>query len=118
MTDIVEIFFEAWGETDAEARAATLRGTLADAFEYLDPRTAEPVTDAEALIGYVAMYSEYAPGATAGVVHQSQTGGHTRATVEFAMPDGKKQHGQYFIEHDADGKLARMIGFVGMGTPE
>lgn len=118
MTNLVETFFNAWGETDAAARATALCSTLADTFEYLDPRTPEPVTDTDSLLGYVAMYSEYAPGATASAVHISQTGGHTRATVEFAMADGKTQHGQYFIEHDAQGKLTRVIGFVGMGTPE
>lgn len=118
MTNFVETFFDAWGETDADARAKAVQSTLAADFEYLDPRTPDPLTDADALVGYVAMYSQYAPGATAKAVHLSQTGGFTRASVEFAMADGNKQHGQYFIEHDDDGRLARVVGFVGMGTPE
>ena len=48
----------------------------------------------------------------------SETKGHFRATVEFAMADGKKQHGQYFIETDQTGRATRMIGFVGLGDPE
>jgi hypothetical protein len=95
-----------------------LRATLSETFEYLDPRTPDPVTDIDALIAYVAMYSDYSPGATAKAVHLSQTGVHARATVEFAMPDGKVQHGQYFVTLDAGGKLTRLIGFVGLGTPE
>jgi hypothetical protein len=34
-------------------------------------------------------------------------------------PDGKEmvQHGQYFADMDSD-KIARMVGFVGIGEPE
>jgi hypothetical protein len=118
MTDFVASFFQAWGEPDTAARDTALRAALADPFSYQDPRMPQPSSDVDELIGYVAMYTQAAPGATARAVHQSRTGAFARAAVEFAMPDGKKQMGQYFIEHDADGKLARLIGFAGMGTPE
>ncbi|WP_420569511.1 molecular chaperone GroEL [Thalassovita sp.] len=116
MTDFVENFFAAWGEPDADTRADALRNALAASFSYQDPRMPEPTSDPEELIGYVAMYTQAMPGATAQAVHQSRTGACTRASVEFAMPDGNKQLGQYFIEHDAAGKLTRLIGFAGMGT--
>jgi hypothetical protein len=32
------------------------------------------------------------------------------------MPGGMEQMGQYFVEM-ADGKLTRLTGFVGTGTP-
>ena len=118
MTDFVESFFAAWGEPDADARANALRSTLAEPFSYQDPRMPDPTSDTEELISYVAMYTQAMPGATARAVHQSCTGALTRATVEFAMPDGNKQLGQYFIEHDTKGRLTRLIGFAGMGTPE
>lgn len=118
MTSHIETFFLAWGETDTDTRATTLRSALSDTIQYMDPRTPEPITDLQALIEYVAMYSEYAPGATAAVVNVSQTGHNIRATVKFAMPDGNAQFGQYFVEPDAQGKLARMVGFVGLGSPE
>lgn len=118
MTDRVDRLFKAWGETDAQARAAALRDGLAPAFSYVDPRAPAPITDADAFVDYVAMFTEYAPGATARVVNWSECKGHYRATVKFVMPDGATQLGQYFIELDDAGRATRMIGFVGLGAPE
>jgi hypothetical protein len=111
-------FFTAWGESDADVRNAALSPTLASEIFYVDPRTEAPVTTADALKEYVGMYSQFAPGATAGVVSLSECQGFHRATVEFGMPDGNKQHGQYFVETNDAGQLTRLIGFVGMGAPE
>ena len=117
MSDAIHRFFEAWGESDPDARAATLRETLSEDITYLDPRTPEPLTSVAALIDYVAMFSAQAPGATARVAHQSKTGAFHRATVEFAMPNGMVQHGQYFIDLDDQSRLKHMTGFVGLGEP-
>ena len=118
MSDAIHRFFEAWGESDPETRAATLRDCLSADIAYLDPRTPEPITDVAPLIDYVAMYSAQAPGATARVCNLSTTGAHHRATVEFAMPNGMVQHGQYFIDLDDQSRLSRLTGFVGLGEPE
>jgi hypothetical protein len=63
------------------------------------------------------MFVEAAPGATAKVVKSDTRFGTVRATVAFVMADGTVQHGQYFIDLEAE-KIARMTGFVGTGSPE
>ena len=118
MSHHIESFFAAWGEPDAEARATTLNAAVAPAFTYADPRTQDPIHDGDALAAYVGMFSQYAPGATAQVVNLANIGDAFRATVEFAMPDGKKQLGQYFGDTDETGRITRMTGFVGLGEPE
>ncbi|PSL22211.1 nuclear transport factor 2 family protein [Shimia abyssi] len=118
MSEHITAFFAAWGETDADKRAATLANCVSPDISYLDPRTPEPITGLAALNDYVAMYSQMAPGATARVANLSETGPMARATVEFAMSDGMKQNGQYFVETDDQSRPTRMVGFVGMGEPE
>ena len=118
MSDAIERFFAAWGEPDADTRAQTLRETLSPDISYVDPRTPDAITNRDALIAYVAMYTQYAPGATARVVCLSNTQNMYRATVEFGMSDGMKQVGQYFIELDAESRASRLTGFVGLGEPE
>lgn len=118
MSEAIRAFFAAWGDNDENRRAESLREVLSPNITYLDPRTPEPVTSVEALIAYVAMYTQYAPGATASVSALSETQGHYRATVTFAMADGMTQLGQYFIEVDDQQRLMRMVGFVGLGDPE
>ncbi len=118
MMHAIEQFFAAWGDTDADSRATTLCNCLPTDLTYLDPRTPEPISDLDELIGYVGMFSQYAPGATAKVVDLSETSGHFRATVEFGMPDGTAQLGQYFITLDDQSRAARLVGFAGSGVPE
>ncbi|TKZ22461.1 hypothetical protein FAP39_00895 [Shimia litoralis] len=117
MPSAIENFFAAWGMTDDGARANVIQDCVPTKFYYVDPRTDTPISDLPALVSYVAMYTQYAPGATATVVAQSTTKSHVRATVEFGMPDGKTQLGQYFIDCDSDGRLCNMVGFVGLGEP-
>jgi hypothetical protein len=118
MVDALNAFFVAWGDTDATKRSEALKGALADNFTYIDPRSEAPISDLDALNGYVGMYAQYAPGATAAVVNTSETKGHHRLTVAFRMADGKEQLGQYYVELDADGRATRMIGFAGLGESE
>ncbi len=118
MSHAIESFFAAWGETDANTRKDALRAAVSPDFSYLDPRIDAPVTDFDALAGYVEMYAQYAPGATAAVVNLNDTAGVYRATVAFRMADGKEQLGQYFIEPDAEGRAQRLVGFAGLGEPE
>lgn len=118
MSHAIEQFFASWGEPDPDTRAAALHDCLPTKVSYADPRTPEAITDLDALITYVAMFSQYAPGATAHVSNLSATQGTYRANVEFRMPDGKAQAGQYFIEVDDQSRPYRMVGFVGVGEPE
>ena len=118
----VHDFFEAWGMTDDAARLNAISGALADGAEYADPRAPEPLHGAEAIAEYVAMFSANAPGWTAKVVKEDTVAGCMRATVAFGGkgPDGSEmvQHGQYFAESGSDGKITKLIGFVGTGVPE
>ncbi|MEL7282546.1 MAG: nuclear transport factor 2 family protein [Pseudomonadota bacterium] len=118
MSDGIKQLFLAWGDTDEDARAATLTNAIAPQFYYADPNAPEPITDMNAFLAYVGMYTQYAPGATARVAHLTECKGHHRATVTFEMADGTQQFGQYFIDLDQDGLITRMIGFAGLGAPE
>lgn len=118
MTHAIETFFAAWGEADADKRGTMLRDTLSSQISYADPRTPDPITDAQALIDYVGMYSQFAPGATAEALAFGETAGYTRVTVAFRMADGGEQLGQYFIELDDQSRIASAIGFAGLGAPE
>ncbi len=110
----IETFFAAWGETDDDARLTQVSAAVAPGASYGDPMTPEPITGPDAVANYVAMFAQNAPGATASVIDSQERHGVTRATVAFTMADGQTQHGQYFVESDSDGKIARMVGFVGV----
>ncbi len=122
MRDAITRFFDAWGFEDAETRASAIAESCVDTVSYADPRAPEPIIGHTALTDYVGMFSANAPGWTAQVVKSDTIAGTTRATVAFggAGPDGKQmvQHGQYFVEAGDDGRLTRLTGFVGTGTPE
>lgn len=121
MTHSIETFFEAWGMADDAARSDAISSVYGSAGTYSDPRSEGTLTGPAAITEYVSMFSANAPGWTAKVVNSSETAGMIRATVAFGGmgPDGKEmvQHGQYFAETD-EGKIARMVGFAGLGTPE
>ena len=89
--------------------------TLSAKVAYLDPRLTDPLNGIDAVDEYVSGYSRQVPGATAEVETQKKNGSNVLATVAFRMPSGKVQHGQYIIEVDTDGRLARMVGIVGLG---
>lgn len=116
MTTAIETFFGAWSMADADARLAAISSAVSDAVTYADPRTSDPLSGAAAVSEYVGMFAASAPGATADVVDTQEQAGLTRATIAFRMPGGMEQMGQYFVEM-ADGKLTRLTGFVGTGTP-
>ena len=67
-------------------------------------------------ITYIQMFGEMAPGAIAKVVDISEKNGHARATVDFIINKTITQRGQYFVDLK-DGKIARIVGFSGMGEP-
>ena len=119
MTEAIETFFVAWGETDAEKRAGMIAGAMGDGFTYADPRTPGPIHEIGALTDYVAMFSANAPGWQARAERIDTTAGHHRATVSFGGmgPDGQemRQVGQYFAETDETGRIVTLVGFVGLG---
>ncbi len=118
MSSAMTAFFGAWGEPDADKRNDALSAALASQFTYVDPRSPEIITDLDAINAYISMFTEQAPGATASVVHSSETKGHFRFTVAFRMPNGMEQFGQYYVQFDADDRAARIVGFAGLGEAE
>jgi len=116
MSDMVKRFFDAWGEADKATQASMIAEALSADARYADPRTPEPLNGSEVVAGYVAQFTEMAPGGVADTVDVATSDGVIRATVEFRMSDGMAQLGQYFAEADADGKLTRLVGFVGNGA--
>lgn len=116
MTDTVARFFNAWCDGNAEAQMAVLSDVLSTSVRYADPRTDDPLEGVAAVAAYVAQFAQMAPGAVAQVIDADTRDGLTRATVEFTMPGGMSQMGQYMIETDAEGRLTRLVGFKGVGT--
>ena len=114
MSESITTFFDAWGMADDAPRAEAIAAAFSENGTYADPRAPEPLQGAEAIAGYVNMFSAGAPGWTAKVVNVS-------STVAFGGmgPDGKEmvQHGQYFADTEGD-KITRMVRFFGTGVPE
>ena len=117
MTKSLEDFFSAWAIADADARGAQVSGTLGDSITYIDPRTEAPLTNPDAVIAYVGGFSQMAPGMAVSVVHESNSLNHARVAVQFGEGE-RSQMGQYVADLDDNGKITRLVGFAGMGTPE
>lgn len=117
MSEALNKFFAAWGETDADARKAMIAEAVADGFTYSDPRSGARLSGVDATAEYVSMFSANAPGWSAQVENVSSVNDYHRARVAFGGPgpDGKvmQQSGTYFAETDAAGKLLVLAGFVG-----
>ena len=116
MNDPIEIFFAAWSVEDATKRQEMITEAVAQNAIYADPRTPAPLTGPAALAEYVGMFATSAPGAIAEVSNVDTRDGVSRATIAFKMANGMEQAGQYFVEHNADGVISRMVGFVGTGA--
>lgn len=115
MAKSIEDFFTAWCEGDADKRNAMIAGAVAEPVFYADPRSEAPIEDLAALQSYVGMFSEMAPGMPVSVTNESQVVNFVRATVQFGEGE-QSQKGQYTIDLDANGKMARIVGFPGMGA--
>ena len=113
----LDTFFSAWGADDA-TRATAISQAFGSSVYYCDPQCPAPVTDAASLDQMVAMFGQYMPGGSAKVMKVDEHHGHARATVAFLKDDVAMMHGHYFADMDADEKLARLIGFPGLGAPE
>ncbi len=120
MTDALTTFFGAWSETDADNRRAQIDAAIVEGGTYSDPRSGARLTSNAEISEYVGMFSASAPGWTATVESADEVNGYCRAIIAFGGkgPDGSDmvQHGTYFAETDAGGKLTTLAGFVGTGT--
>ena len=119
MTSALDTFFSAWSEQDPAARAALISEAIAEPFLYSDPRSGGRLDGLDAVADYVGNFSANAPGWTATVESTAEVNGYVRATVAFGGmgPDGSQmvQHGTYFADTDAEGRLTLLAGFVGTG---
>lgn len=121
MSNPITIFFDSWKLLESTDRHSQISSAVTLDMQYNDPRSPDTVSGVDAINEYVGMFSANAPGWSATVVNTDTTAGMTRATVSFGGPgpDGEEmaQLGQYFVEI-TDGKISRMIGFVGIGVPQ
>lgn len=122
MTHALETFFSAWQETDADTRRALITQAFTQGGAYCDPRSGKRLTSVGEISDYVGMFAANAPGWSASVVKTDDVNGFHRALIAFGGPgpDGSvmTQHGTYFGETDADGKLKYLAGFVGVATAQ
>lgn len=116
MTTHIDAFFTAWSIADDATRDAQVKSALSDNIVYADPRTEQPLTTISDVQAYVGQFSKMAPGMPVSVVNTSTTLNFARATVQFGEGE-QSQMGQYIVDLSKDGKIERMVGFVGMGTP-
>jgi hypothetical protein len=116
MTDPVELFFEAWSVQDRTKRDGMIDAALGNSIFYADPRTETPLTEPTAVKDYVGAFSASAPGWPVRVVHESRTLDFIRVAVQFGEGENV-QHGQYIAETDTNGRIIRLVGFVGLGAP-
>jgi hypothetical protein len=117
MSTALNDFFTAWAVEDAAERNALIDGALGASILYADPRTDAALTSVDAIKDYVAMFSQMAPGMPVSVANVSTTLNFARATVQFGTAE-QGQLGQYTADLDDDGKITRLIGFVGVGAPD
>ena len=118
MTQSLTDFFSAWTMTAEDGRDARIASALADNCSYVDPRTDAELTGTQAITDYVAQFLPMCPpGASVSVADPVDVKlGIARCTVHFTMSEDMRQIGQYFADLDADGKITRLVGFVGKGA--
>jgi len=118
MTQSLTDFFAAWTLTEADGRDDMIASAFGDTAYYVDPRTEGALTSIDAICAYVGNFLPMCPpGAKVEVADPVDTkDGHARATIHFVMSAEMKQTGQYFADLDGNGKITRLIGFVGKGA--
>ncbi len=113
MSDALNRFFAAWGNSDSDSRADLVRSAVSDEFHYADPHAPEPITSVDGMLEFLG---QFPPGASAGVIEPVDSHhGHARASVTFDFGGGKSMVGQYFADLDRNGKIIRIVGFPGKG---
>ena len=116
MTDCIHTLFSAWGDPSPEARATATDAAIGPEFYYSAPNAPAPIHVRDDYLAYIQMFGEMALGAIAKVIDISEKHGHARATVDVVINENMSQRGQYFVDLK-DGKIARIVGFTGMGDP-
>ncbi|WP_299648602.1 nuclear transport factor 2 family protein [uncultured Tateyamaria sp.] len=109
----LQTVFDAWGEPDATARAALVTPALHPDFYYADPHAPHPYQGVPAFLEFLTVFTDRVPGAAVKVTGSSTHNTHTRVTLDLTRDGAPMATVQYFIDHDADGKLTRMVGFMG-----
>ncbi len=110
---IVEMYGNAWGETDAVKRAQLLEQAWADGATYTDPQSHAQGRDAlsELIAGFQAQVNGARIVATSGVDQHHQT---FRFTWAMQSADGATMmEGIDFGELAPDGRIQRIVGFFG-----
>ena len=114
MSDALNRFFAAWGDSNRDSRADLVRSAIGESFYYADPHAPEPITSVGGLLEFLG---QFPPGASARVIEPVDIHhGHARANVAFDFGGGKSMVGQYFGDLDRDGKIIRVVGFPGKGA--
>ncbi|WP_299201423.1 nuclear transport factor 2 family protein [uncultured Tateyamaria sp.] len=113
MTLELQPIFDAWGEPDAATRAALVTPALNENFYYADPHAPHPYQGVSAFLDFLTVFAERVPDAAAKIVATSRHNTHARVTLDLTRDGAPMARVQYFIDHDINGKLTRMVGFMG-----
>lgn len=117
MADCIHTLFSAWGLPDSDNRMAKTDAAIGRDFAYTDPSLSDMLTGRDAYLAHIARFGEQMPGASVHVLDISESNGFVRATVDFSAGGKPMMRGQYFADI-VDGRVTRLIGFTGTGTPE
>lgn len=117
MADCIHTLFSAWGLDDSDGRAAKTDAVIGADFAYTDPSLEGFLTGRDAYLTHIARFGEKMPGASVHIVDVSESNGFARATVDCLAGGKAMMRGQYFAEI-VNGKVARLVGFTGTGSPE
>ncbi len=114
MTQSIQDFFAAWGESNDDTAYALLEGAISpQGFAYYDPKSPQSVTSVSDM---AAMLANFPPGSSALVVGDVDlTRAYARTTVKFDFGGGKGMIGQYFFDLDEDKRILRAVGFPDPG---
>ena len=118
MPEAIKSIFAAWSESDPSARLELVKSNTTEPFYYVDPHCPEPFSGQEGFNTFLQMFTDNMPGATAEVVASDGHHGHHRAIIDFKKDGERFVRGQYLIDLTEDGKISRMIGFIGTGAPD
>ena len=114
MEHAFKVYGQAWGESDAGARAALLAQVWAKDGQYKDPGVA--LTGAEALSRHIGGFFQQFPGARITMTSRSDFYGTSfRADWLLKYGDGKTPslEGFDYGELDNEGRIAKITGFFG-----
>ncbi len=112
---LVDSFFSAWAEVNAEARAGILAKCLGADCVYADPNCPGPLIGPEAIGQMLGSFTAKMPGGSAWVVGEpSAHNGFSRVTVAFGKDGVEMMRGQYFARRNGE-HLTMIVGFTGTG---